>query len=314
MAADFTIKAGDTAPVLSDTLTYSDGTSPNLAGATVNFVMRSMTANNYAFNKTATVTSATSPATVQYTFNSTDTATAGQYVGNWIVTFSGGSQMTFPTVGDLEITIEENLTTPGGARLVSLGEVKDYLQIPPTDRSRDAKLLRFIDQLRPVIEGITGPIIQTLYQNEKYDGGYSFISIRHRPILSVDSVTEYRGPIAWPLTQVPTPDLGTIYSYTFEPTGRIVRRNVGGGTTLFPAGMQNVVVTYTAGFSQVPPNVVEAACEMCRVHFQLTQQGRPRPGGSQVDDDEPTRMPMGFFVTGKVRELLAPNMRHPSVA
>ena len=53
---------------------------------------------------------------------------------------------------------------------------------------------------------------------------------------------------------------------------------------------------------------------MARVHFQLTQQGRPRPGGSQVDDDEPGRPIIGFYVTGKVRELLAPNVRHPSIA
>ena len=310
---DFTIKQGDTAPVLTDTLTYSDGSTVNLTGASVNFVVRQMTANNVLFNKTATITSTSSPATVSYTFTAADTAVAGQYVGNWIVTFSGGSQMTFPTVGDLELTVEENLTTPGGARIVSLGEVKDYLNIPANDRTRDAKLIRFIDQLRPVIENITGPILQRNL-SETYDGGSPWISLRYRPVLSVNSVTEYRGPIPYPLQQVPTPDLGTIYSYMFEPPGRIVRRTVGGGQTAFPSGADSVFVTYTAGFAQVPPNVTEACLEMARTHFQLTQQGRPRPGGSQVDDDDPTRPIIGFFVSGKVRELLAPNVRHPSVA
>lgn len=310
--ADFTIKQGDTAPVLYDSLTYSDGTQVNLTGASVNLVVRQMTASNVAFNKSATIVTPTT-GSVSYTFTSTDTATAGQYVANWIVTFSGGSQMTFPTVGELEITVEENLTTPGGGRLISLGEAKDYLNIPSTDRTRDAKLLRFIDQIRPVVEFITGPIIQRLI-SETYDGGSPWISLRYRPVLSVNSVTEYRGPIPYPLQQVETPDVGTIYSYMFEPPGRIVRRTVGGGQTAFPSGADSVFVTYTAGYAQVPANVTQGALELCRVHFQLTQQGRPRPGGSQIDDDEPGREIMGFFVPNRVRELLAPNVRHPSIA
>ena len=310
--ADFTIKQGDTAPVLTDTLTYSDETSVNLTGATVNLVLRQLTANAPMLNKSATITSATNPATVSYTFTAQDTANAGQFVGNWVVAFSGGSQMTFPTVGDLEVTVEENLTTAGGARIISLGEAKDYLQIPSTDRSRDARLIKFIDQLRPVIEGITGPILQRLV-SETYDGGSPWISLRYRPVLSVQSVTEYRGPIPYPLTQVPSPDLGTIYSYMFEPPGRIVRRTVGGGQTSFPNGADQVFVTYTAGYAQVPANITNAALELLRTHFQLTQQGRPRPGGSQVDDDESTRPIMGFFVSGRVREMLAPNVRHPSI-
>ena len=60
------------------------------------------------------------------------------------MTFSGGTVMTFPTDGYIEINIEENLTTPGGARLVSLGEIKDHLNIPAADRTRDAKLLRML--------------------------------------------------------------------------------------------------------------------------------------------------------------------------
>ena len=133
-------------------------------------------------------------------------------------------------------------------------------------------------------------------------------------MLTVNSVTEYRGPIPYPLQQVPTPDLGTIYSYMFEPPGRIVRRTVGGGMTAFPNGADSVFVTYTAGYAQVPANVTQAACELARVHFQTTQQGRPRPGQSMVDDDEPGREIMGFFVPNRVRELLEPNERHPSIA
>ena len=311
---DFTIKQGDVLPVLNDTLTYSDGTSPNLAGASVNLVLRQMTASNYAFNKAATITNNTGPATVSYTFTATDTATAGQYVANWIVTFSGGTQMSFPTVGDIEITIEENLTTPGGARMVGLGDVREWLGIASTDRSRDARLIRLIDAYTKVVEGITGPILPKLYQNETYDGGDVAISTRQAPIVSVQSVTEYRGPIPYPLTQIATPDLGTIYSYMWDAFGRITRRTVGGGMTPFPPGQDAIFVTYTAGYITPPPNVVEGLKELIRVNWQETQQGRPRPGMSELDDETPRGPMLGFFVPGRVRELLAENKRIPSVA
>lgn len=311
---DFVIKQGDSLPVLSDTLTYSTGGAVNLTGASVNFVMRAQTSNTTTTNVAATVVSPTA-GTVQYTFTAIDTATTGEYMANWVVTFAGGQVMTFPTDGYLEVTVEDNLTTPGGTRLISLGEVKDYLNIPATDKTRDARLLRFIDELGPVIEFITGPIRQRLIQNESYDGQGSFISLRRRPVISVNSVTEYRGPIPYPLTQIPTPDLGTIYSYMFEPPGRIVRRTVGGGMTEFPRGLDSVIVTYTAGFKTVPANVTGAIKELARIHFQTTQQGPPRAGGGGLSEDhEPGQMIMGFFIPNKVREQLQPNRRHPAIA
>ena len=310
---DFSIKQGDVLPILSDTLTYTNGTPVNLAGATVNFVMRNITAPTPTTNLAATIVTPASGA-VQYTFTSTDTAVTGRYQGTWVVTFSGGQVQQFPTDGYLDIAIEENITTPGGQQIVSLGEVKEYLRITTTDRARDAQLLRMIRGVRATVEFITGPIVQTLFQNETYDGGFPYISLRNRPVVSVNSVTEYRGPIPYPLTQVPTPDLGTIYSYMFEPPGRIVRRTVGGGSTAFPAGPDSVFVTYTAGYTSVPENVRDATCELIRTHYQPTQQGRPRGGQSLTDDNEPGQMVLGFFVPNRVREQLVPNRRHASIA
>ena len=309
--ADFTIKQGDVLPVLTYTIKTDAGATVDLTTATgVKFVMRSITALNTTTNATATIVTP-STGSVSYTFTSTDTATAGIYQGQWIVTWPAGQQ-AFPTSGYVEIEVAENITTPGGQQLVSLGEVKEYLNIAATDKTRDAKLLRFLEQIRPVVEFITGPIIERLI-SETYDGGSPWIALRYRPVVSVNSVTEYRGPIPYPLQQVATPDLGTIYSYMYEPPGRIVRRTVGGGQTAFPAGADSVFVTYTAGYTQVPANVTQACLELVRVHFQMTQQGRPRPGGGGIDDDEPGRPIMGFFVPNRVRELLEPNTRHPSI-
>lgn len=311
--SDFAIKQGDVLPVLNDTLSYNDGSLANLTGASVKFIMRSITALGPTINTTATIVTPVS-GTVSYTFTPTDTTTAGRYQGAWVVVFANGKQQQFPTIGYLDIAIDENITTPGGQQIVSLGEVKEYLNIPSTDKTRDGKILRALERATPAIEFICGPIIQRTYQNERYDGGGPWIMLRHRPIVGVNSITEYRGPIAYPLQQIQTPDQGTIYSYQWESTGRIVRRTVGGGQTPFPLGANSVEISYVAGRTTVPANIVEGTCELIRVHFQLTQLGRPRPGGSQTDEIEPGQQIMGFFIPNGVRERLEPSRRHASLA
>ena len=311
--ADFVIYQGDTSPAFTATITDPTGAVVNLTGATVKFVMRALTAVSPTTNLAATITDAVN-GKVSYTPTATDTATAGTYMVQWHITSSGGVLSTYPTDGYQELIIEENLTTPGGARLVSLFDVKDHLRIPSTDRTRDARLVRMIDAIAPVVEGITGPMLQRIYQNETYDGGAWFISLKHRPVVSVASVVEYRGPIPYTLTQVPTPDLGTIYSYMFEPPGRIVRRTVGGGITPFPPGADAVFVTYTAGWVTIPNNVREGALELIRINFQQTELGGRPAWGTDVADTMAGQQMLGFYVPNRVKELLAANRRHPSLA
>ena len=315
--ADYTSKQGNAASITwSDTLTYSDGSSPNLAGASVKFVMRALTAQDVTINAAATITNNTGPATVAYTPTATDTANAGLFAANWQVTFSGGGVESFPTVGYLTVEIQQNLTTPGGASIVALGDLKDYLNIAATDRTHDGELLRFIDGVTPVVENICGPIVQRVYQNETYRGGMVQIALRHTPVIEVNEVAEFRGPVRYTLTQVATPDLGSVYTYMFEPPGYITRRSAGGGTVPFPSGEDSVFVTYTAGYTQVPSDVRLGTLELLRVNYQQTQQaGRARFGGAApLDDGTPGQMMLGFFVPGRVREMLQPSRRYPSLA
>lgn len=314
--SDWSAKQGDTALICADELSYTDGTSPDLTSASVKFVMRARSANAPTTNLAATITHSTSPATVSYQLSATDTATAGLYAQTWQVTFSNGSIETFPTVGYNTIEIQENLTTVNQT-LVEIDDLKDYLGFPANDRTHDGELLRFLAGVTPVITNITGPILPTRYVNERYDGGAPFFSLRHRPIIDVENVTEYRGNIAYNLTQVPSHDLGTIYSYMFDPSGRIIRTTVGGGTTPFPAGTDQVSVTYSAGHVKTPENVRMATLELVRLNYQQTQQaggGRIGGTGSMIDEDLSGQQMLGFFVPGRVRELLAPHRKHPKTA
>lgn len=323
--ADLTVRQGDSLPAFPVTILDQNGYVFDLTGCTVTFVMRAMNASTPTVNAAATIVSA--PAgTVQYAWGATDTATTGIYACTFqVVNTTSGATYTFPNDGYLEVSIEENLTTPGGATLVSLGEARDYLNFLTTDKARDAKLLRLIRSLQPTVEFICGPIIPTQYE-EWYDGGQVQITLRRRPattygttpIFSVQAVSEYNGPIEWPLAIIQSPDQGQLYSVQVDQRlYRLVRRTAGGGVQAFPSMPQSVHVWYTVGQTTVPANVVEGALELLRIHFHGTQQGRPRMGsggGITTDDSEPGREIMGFFVPNGVRERMSPGKRAPAIA
>lgn len=313
LSYDFTVMQGGSGQVLTATLLDQTGTAVNLTGGTVTFVLRAQTATGPTTMLPATLVNPAAGA-VQYKLTAADTAYAGTYLVQWQFT-AGGVSSAWPLDGYQELSVNESLSTPGGARLVSLSDIKQKLRIATADRSHDARLLQLLDGLTPVIEGITGPILQRLV-TETYDGGTYFISLRRRPVIEVSQVTEYRGPIPYPLGQVSSPDLGGIYTYMFETPGRIVRRTAGGGITTFPPGPDAVTVSYKAGYYVVPANVREATLELVRVNYQIGEQAKHPAFGQSSDssDNMPTGPAVGFFVPGRVRELLAPSKRHPSVA
>lgn len=200
---------------------------------------------------------------------------------------------------------------PGPTALVTLTDVHNHLNIPTADTSHDTELQGFIDAAQPVVEDVVGPVVNVTL-DEWYDGGGMFLSVRHRPIVSVTSVTEYIGTSTYTLTQCATPDLGTTYSYSFETSGQIVRRSAGGGMRAFPDGTSNVRVVYVAGRATVPANIRMGTLEVIRHNYQLGQQGgRPAFGGGAEDV---AWTPSGFAIPTRAIEWLTPNRRHPSIA
>ena len=313
-AYDLVIKQGDTLPVLTYTMTDINGNAINLTGGSVNFVMRSITSSTAAINASATIVSA-SAGQVSFTFTSTQSSVVGQYMASFVATLSSGAVQTAPADGYLSISIEDNLTTVGGAQIISLAEAKDSINIAASDKSEDAKLLRMIRGIGPVIEFICGPILLKTV-DEWHDGGTPYVTLRQRPVAQIIGASEYVGPVEWPLAIIHSPDKGQIYSCMFEAeTGRLVRRTVGGGVVEFQKGVQTVHVTYQAGLSTVPANITQGAIELLRVNFSQTQRRAPglQALGYGTDDQEPGQVILGFFVPNRVRELLLPNRRTPGI-
>lgn len=321
MGADFTIGQGDTAPILEDQLTYTNGQPANLEGATIELILRNGTQNSPLTLTGHLAISEAAKGKISFTFSAQDTAAAGMLMGSWEVAWGSGQKMRFPTVGYFTVEITPNLVYEPRT-IIGLPEVLDRLQVPAGDRVHDAKLTEWITAIAPLIEEHTGPILPQTY-DEWYEGGHSTISLRHKPsygygtspLLKLVAVSEYRGPIEYNLAIVSTPTQGTVYSVMVQPElGLIVRRTAGGGTYNFwhdPSHpQQSVHVVYQAGQEQVPANVRMAAIETLKWWWLSTQPtGRGRMTQAQ---DEPVR-PM-VALPYHVEAMLKPTGRHPSLA
>lgn len=318
---DFTWKQNATLPAWELTLTRADGSVPNLTGAAIALNIRALQ-SMVPVTITGQVTSP-DPAggVVLYTPSSLDTSAPGECMATFTVTYQGGPVEIFPQVGYFSLSIEPGVAGQA-PQLVSLPEVKQHLNIPAGDRSRDEKLLDWLTAITPLIENVVGPVIVRTF-DEWHDGGGAWVKLRRTPstalgttpVLTLLACSEYVGPIEWPLAVIASPDQGQLYSCQLEPLlGRVVRRTAGGGVQAFPYGPQAVHVTYQAGQQTVPANVRRAALEALRHAYTISQE---TGDGSRALADTPERgpepPPFGYLPDSCL-ELLAPNRRHPSLA
>jgi hypothetical protein len=111
MGATYFIKQHDTAPPVTDTLEDSAGNPANLSGATVRFHMTDRgggsVVNAAATGPNGGALDATGQ--VQYQWVAGDTATAGQFLAEWQVTFQGGAIETWPDNDQALVVITPDL-------------------------------------------------------------------------------------------------------------------------------------------------------------------------------------------------------------
>lgn len=102
------IKRNDTRPYWPVTLTFDDGTVPNLSGGSVRFIARRRSDKQVKIDVAATITNGPA-AEVEWRPLATETDEAGHFDVEWEATLADGTVQTFPTrrydrlkvVGDL---------------------------------------------------------------------------------------------------------------------------------------------------------------------------------------------------------------------
>ena len=105
----FYIKQNDTRPELDVFLRDDKDRSINVTGATVKFSMRNASDNSVKINLGSVTTVSSTSGRIKYSFSAADTDTAGNFDGEFQVTFVGGQIETFPNDGYIKVIITDDV-------------------------------------------------------------------------------------------------------------------------------------------------------------------------------------------------------------
>ena len=105
----FYIKQNDTRPELDVFLRDDKDRTINVTGATVKFNMRNASDNIVKINLGSVTTVSSTSGRVKYSFSTADTDTAGNFDGEFQVTFVGGQVETFPNDGYIKVIITDDV-------------------------------------------------------------------------------------------------------------------------------------------------------------------------------------------------------------
>lgn len=187
----------------------------------------------------------------------------------------------------------EFYVTAAAARVVSLREVKAFLNKDPDQTEDDEELADVIDAAQDMIVRDYGPVLPTVYV-ERHEVAGPHALLRQRPILGVTSVsrTLYGG----------TPSVVAPTGYDWDAlTGLLWPLSASGARALWSPGYLDV--TYRAGRNPVAQNYRLAAKELSGHLWRNTQLGRARRQRSGADDEAATAG-LGYSFPYRVRELL----------
>ena len=104
----FNIKQIDTSPQIGAILKDGSGNPVDLTAATVRFHMKRIGAASASITSAATIVDEDA-GSVKYVWTTGDTATAGTYLAEFQVTYTGGGIETFPNDSSISIEITPEL-------------------------------------------------------------------------------------------------------------------------------------------------------------------------------------------------------------
>lgn len=234
----------------------------------------------------------------------------GTYIYDYTTVQAGRHQVYWLATGTVNQAHNDvfDVRPAGSAMIFGLADAKDSLRAVTGDTSNDNKLRDYIGAVTAVIESLYGVVVQRTI-TEQRRGGTDTISLSYRPVVSITTATEYIAGVSYPLTQAASPVLSGTYGFTFDPQkGSITRRNSAGLRLVF---MDEVWITYVAGLTIIPENVLMAARELLRFWWQVGQEGRST---ARAQTSEDTIMVVGYAVPRRIVEMLGQSLLAPGFA
>jgi hypothetical protein len=229
----------------------------------------------------------------------TATSTTGTYTTTYLPSQAGRHVYAWSATGAWPQAYADTFEVRNIADIGIAGydEVLEYLNIPASSANEN-EIRRYIDAATDLAEQYCGVVLgRRTYTSELYDGGAEFIRIRNPKVVSVTSVYENGA-------------LLNSGQYVMDYTGQRLYR-IGSGTLYatnsygyFTAGMNNVSVTYVAGYANPPMSAKQGVLEIIR-HLWTTQRGAMNVMGRQLAGDELYSTPT-YSLPRRAMELLDP--------
>lgn len=228
---------------------------------------------------TTTTPSTANSSTGVYTATYTPTQ-VGRHGVRWVAT--GANAGAYTDVFDV--------LDPALLPIVSLADTKAHLNI--TTSTDDEELRRTIAVASEAAESYCNRVFRRQTVTEYHDGGKQAVLLRQAPVLSITTVVENGTTL-------------TSTDYTADLNAGLVYRGSAAAPWQWYYGIQVVVITYVAGYTDPPQAAQQAVLELTR-HLWQTQRGNvalPSLGGA---DDPIGWGQTAFSMPNRVRELLDP--------
>jgi hypothetical protein len=197
----------------------------------------------------------------------TATAVTGTYTASYQPTQVGRHILAWAATGSYPQAFSDvfEVRDINDIGIVGYDEVLEYLNIP-TASANENEVRRFMDSATDLAETYVGQVLgRRTFTDELYDGGTEFIRIRNPKAISITSVYENGA-------------LVSASNYVLDYTGQRLYR-IGSGTLYatnsygyWTAGMNNVKITYVAGYVNPPMSAKQGVLEIIR-HLWQTQRG-----------------------------------------
>jgi hypothetical protein len=157
--------------------------------------------------------------------------------------------------------------------LCTLAEAKTQLR--KTSSADDALIQTYIDAVTKPLEDYCGPVVprQVTEWPEVYG---AVIMLEQPPLISVTTLTEYRGNVAYLYAEAADPTAAGLYTFMVDPSlqGKVTRVFNGGRTLPFTGPVK---VVYQAGLASVPTNINLAARILVQTLWRTQNGGAGLP-------------------------------------
>lgn len=204
----------------------------------------------------------------------------GQLVVDFAPTQAGLHSVDWTTTAPIVSEDDEFTVERPAALLVSVDEAVAHLNaagVITTDAQRE-QLQWLCIVATDLVERDLSRVFVRRTIVETYDGGWGQIQLRSTPAISITTVVESGTTLT-----------GT--DYLLDTRRGVLHRGTSLSRLTWASALQNVVITYVAGYANPPPTVRKAALNVVQAMWQTSQQA----AHPLVNEEFAATLPLGAF-------------------